>query len=128
MGFAQQQVVTMTSCLCATCGVVFWWPDEMERQRRKDGCTFYCPNGHTNVYAVTEADRLRKDKAALESQLAAARTATSREWERANSAENKAAKLKRKVDCVNRGVCPYCRRSFVALTRHVACQHAGEVK
>lgn len=35
---------------CATCGVNWYMPRQLYNQRYEDGCTFFCPNGHRNVY------------------------------------------------------------------------------
>jgi hypothetical protein len=36
--------------LCASCGVEFCMPAQLNQQRRRNHDTFYCPNGHQNVY------------------------------------------------------------------------------
>jgi hypothetical protein len=51
---------------CANCGVEFWMTDGLERARRRDGSSFYCPNGHSLSYAPTEDQKQIKE---LEGQL-----------------------------------------------------------
>jgi hypothetical protein len=109
---------------CKSCGVLFALPREFTEQRRNDGQTWYCPNGHQWVYRDTEVMRLRR---ALEQQEANA------EWyrdqlsasERSLSAtRGVVTKLRKRAHA---GTCPFgCRRHFVDLERHVASKHPGE--
>lgn len=39
---------------CLTCGVVFQITTNLEARRRRDGKTFYCPNGHTLAWELGE--------------------------------------------------------------------------
>jgi len=39
-------VMPMTVTDCAACSVIFAAPDRLISERREDGGTFYCPNGH----------------------------------------------------------------------------------
>jgi hypothetical protein len=52
---------------CGECGVEFCMPEVLLRARKRDGETFYCPNGHPRVFRPT-ADQERI--AELEKQLA----------------------------------------------------------
>jgi hypothetical protein len=54
---------------CASCGVEFCLPDGLHAARRKDGRSFWCPNGHSLSFSPT---RDEKRIAELEQQLAAA--------------------------------------------------------
>ncbi len=81
-------VVRMQIVLCASCGVPFSMPAEMNDRRREDGAAFHCPSGHSNTYKATtpaltkratdaeaEAARLRRElstaRDALKSEQAA---------------------------------------------------------
>lgn len=119
-----QQLVTET---CYKCGVVFAVPSYLQKMRREDKESFWCPNGHPQVYAESESDRLRRQ---LEEQK------RSTEWWK-NSAASKdsqlkganiqlgkvKAKLKRTETRVGHGVCPCCNRSFVNMQRHMKTKH-----
>lgn len=39
---------------CANCGITFCLTPALYKRRRSDGASFYCPNGHSNVYRPTE--------------------------------------------------------------------------
>jgi hypothetical protein len=101
---------------CYACGVQFGIPAALNDTHRRDKQTFYCPNGHGQVYADTLADTVRR----LQKDLGEALTARDRaEREKAAAEAAKAALLAR----VHKGVCPHCRRSFTNLRRHVATKH-----
>lgn len=51
--------VEMTLVNCASCGISFGMPSDLNRRRREDGKDFHCPNGHINVYK-SDLDTLRK--------------------------------------------------------------------
>lgn len=127
----QQEAITMTLSLtaidCPSCGVVFGITTELEQRRRADGERFYCPNGHWMTYTESELDKARKElmKAkARADQLAAARDEERfrRELtERSLSAtKGQVTKLRKRIHA---GVCPHCRRHFVALEQHIATKH-----
>src|SRR4051812_27741209 len=50
--------VSLTAMDCPGCSVVFAIPDRLNKERREDGKSFYCPNGHSMVYGG-EIDKLR---------------------------------------------------------------------
>lgn len=53
---------------CLKCGMLFGVPAAFQRQRKDDRATFYCPNGHGQIYAypaVTDAQRLERLRADL---------------------------------------------------------------
>lgn len=56
---------------CASCGIVFGMPADLNRRRREDGKDFFCPNGHINVYKGEVAD-LKKQIEAANAQVATA--------------------------------------------------------
>ncbi len=74
--------VEMTLVTCASCGIAFGMPSDLNRRRREDGKDFHCPNGHVNVY--------KSDLESLRKQLADAKAAQAT----AESARVRAEKLK----------------------------------
>ena len=112
---------------CADCGVLFGLGKEHQRKLRQSCDTFYCPNGHANVYKVSEADELKN-------QLAAARAARDQmeaayfEEQRFRKATERSlaatrGQVTRIKNRVQHGVCPCCNRTFQNLSRHMAGQH-----
>lgn len=105
---------------CASCGVRFAITERLEKERREDGHSFYCPNGHSLSFGGGEVARLKKQKAALEFQLADARTVYRDEVAAREKVEEK---LKRTKKRIANGACPCCHRQFVNLHRHMAGKH-----
>jgi hypothetical protein len=121
---------------CINCGVSFGSP--ILSQRKVDGKSFYCPNGHSQYYTETEVMRLKREIEAKQRSL---------EWERsqretaergkrdaeasltAQKAQATRARneLKRVRVRVHHGVCPCCNRSFQNLRRHMETKHPGEL-
>ncbi len=52
---------------CPVCGVVYGLPERLDRNRRDDGDTFYCPNGHELVYP--EKEESERTKAELQAEI-----------------------------------------------------------
>lgn len=110
---------------CASCGVVFGIPVDLEKRRREDHETFYCPNGHSMAFsgptkaqkeaaeAKAHAERLRVQMLAQRDQAEAARQ---------EAAEAKASEVRLRWR-VGNGVCPCCQRTFPGLAAHVANKH-----
>ena len=49
-----------TKIVCANCGICFAFEEVYRQKLRENKQTFYCPNGHPNVYRKNEADELRE--------------------------------------------------------------------
>lgn len=114
---------------CITCGVYFAFDRELDQRRRQDKQSFYCPNGHSQAYTESEADRLRKQLSVKEAELSRAQQRTAMERSMRESAEAATKRvqgqLTRQTKRVNAGVCPHCNRTFQQLARHMDCKHRG---
>jgi septal ring factor EnvC (AmiA/AmiB activator) len=113
--------------VCAACGVHFGMTKHLEQQRRKDGGSFFCPNGHSLSYGKSEAAKLREELARTQGQLTHARDqrdaaeAHRRTVEKQlGASRGQVTKLQKRVVA---GVCPCCHRSFQALSRHMKTKH-----
>jgi hypothetical protein len=126
--YSMNEFVTLDTQVCGQCGVTFAWPRSLREQRLRDRLTFYCPNGHPRVFCgEDEATQLRR-------QLDDERKARARAEELRGAALKEAAhnatewrkaktRLRNTRERIKNGVCPCCKRSFVALARHMATQH-----
>jgi hypothetical protein len=109
---------------CIECGVYFGMAKDLDSQRRKNQQGFYCPNGHSQAYSESEADRLRKQlgqeqqRVALERQMRV-------DAENALDKERKAHTRQSKR--IHAGVCPCCNRTFQNVARHMATKHKDKV-
>lgn len=130
----RQHVYPLTTHLevheCGKCGIIWGCPEDYLDARRRDGQTFYCPNGHGRVFRETDLDRERKRTAQLERRLSAERDTAERyrdNWERERrSAIAYKGHLTRIRKRIANGVCPVpgCKRSgFTRVLSHIASQH-----
>lgn len=110
---------------CCACGILFAMPQQVNERLRTKGGTFYCPNGHLQVYTEPDIEVLKRKLRAAESR------ATNLEYSLNGALDDLGAKKKelRSVKRrVNAGVCPYCRRHFINLERHVHTKHPEQIK
>jgi len=118
---------TLVPMECGKCGVWFALTEHMIAERRKDGETFWCPNGHGRVYRHSELDQLRQQVQAAEELASWARRDTQRlqreKDQLANDLLDQVKLHKRVLRRVHGGVCPHCSRTFQNLQEHVARQH-----
>lgn len=101
--------------------------DHYDRAQASSDVSFYCPNGHGQVFTRTREQELKAELARktadtrwYESQLTHTRDqlqATERSLR-----GHKAAKTRIK-NRIAHGVCPCCNRTFQNLARHMAGQH-----
>lgn len=118
----------LVSEICYHCGIEFGVPAQYQKTCMADSKkTFYCPNGHGQVYRESEADKLRRELN-IAKQQAARRDDEIRQineaaaWAKKQAASFRgvATKLKKRVKA---GTCPCCNRTFSALAQHIATQH-----
>lgn len=124
------------TCAHEKCGVVYGISTGYGDRRRKDGQSFYCPNGHSQSYGKSEADRLRAEKLQLESQLSFARDQRDRMEKKfehqkieTRTQKGRATRFKndrdRTLARIANGICPCCNRHFVNVERHMTTKHPG---
>jgi len=121
MGLAIQTTIEYETMECGECGILFALSMSFYRERKELGKAWYCPNGHSRVFRESVVEKLRKD-------LEAERKRRIEPWDRANRAEAEVEKARRKLSRVGKGVCPWCKRSFQNLKRHVACKHPNQAE
>jgi hypothetical protein len=106
---------------CKTCGTEYALTSILEQGKRDSGATFYCPNGHSWVFAKSTHQELKEAQA----RVAALEDENRQAWD---LAEERSKELRRDKRRANAGVCQYCQRSFrsVGLSRHIKTKHPGE--
>jgi len=105
---------------CGECGVHFCVTGPFHRERRERKLAWHCPNGHQRVYGETDAERLKRELAAKEQELAREREQVARRDRALAASRGQLTKIKNRIQ---NGVCPCCRRSFQNLMRHMSTQH-----
>jgi hypothetical protein len=123
-----QHQLTLETTFCTHCGLPFAMPAEMLKVLRRDGNTFYCPNGHAMSWrGITEADRLRKMLEEANRSKTRLASDCNLAWRMQSEAEEALKKEKAAAKRVNTrihaGVCPCCNRTFQNLQRHMATKH-----
>lgn len=119
--------VTMTVETCCKCGIKFAAPREFFEQRRKDRAPFHCPNGHSQHYAKSEADKLREElvwekKKAGWTADDLARTKNELRSQKYKTMAERSAKARLQKRIAG-GICPCCHRTFHQLSRHMQDMH-----
>ncbi len=110
---------------CCACGILFAMPQQVNERLRTKGGTYYCPNGHPQFYTEPDIKILKRKLQASENR------ASKLEYQLNGALDNLASKkkeLRRTKRRVNAGVCPYCRRHFTNVERHIHCKHPEEIK
>jgi hypothetical protein len=122
--------VSLTAMDCPNCSVVFAIPDGFDRERRADGKSFYCPNGHSMSYTESEQEKLRRKLRAAEQSRDWYRDDAQRAQTARMTAERSAAAYKGQTTRLRKraitGTCAFCHRHFANVERHVATQHPTE--
>ncbi len=49
-----------TQKTCGSCGVIFFIPDELEKECQETGQSWHCPNGHSRVYKESQASKYKR--------------------------------------------------------------------
>lgn len=109
---------TMVVVTCVDCGVLFGITESHRDQLIKSGDTFYCPNGHSQIYSRKQ--NLEQQIKQLNTQLKY--TEKDRDFYKKSLTLQKGQVTKLKKRIAN-GVCPCCHRSFVSLSQHIKTQH-----
>lgn len=109
---------------CCKCGIAFAVPTHWNAKRRESKENFWCPNGHSQAYITSTADKLRAELATKDRAL---QQSLARESAQAASLKKTEAANKRLAKRLAAGVCPVpgCRRHFTNLQRHIQTEHAG---
>jgi ssDNA-binding Zn-finger/Zn-ribbon topoisomerase 1 len=123
MGTLTESVV-LQSMTCYNCGITYALPERYLRERRENGGSWVCPNGHSSVFRQSEVEKLTQQ---LQFEQRRSAEALEREKAAQRAREVTERKFKRHRRRVSNGVCPCCNRSFVNLGRHMKTQHPEAV-
>jgi hypothetical protein len=119
--------VRMFVFTCAACAIPMAIAEFYDDQRRDDGKSFYCPNGHTMSYHDTIENQLRRQLKAAQQAADRADAEAQAERTRVRAARAELGRARRRAA---HGVCPVpaCSRApFDNLARHMAAKHPGYI-
>ena len=111
--------------------MVFGLSDTVERERRRDHTTFYCPAGHRQHFPG-ESDLEREQRLAKNASQRAVYAEKRLDCEKADHQDTKNSLRATKgahtrtKNRIHNGVCPHCKRHFANVRRHMASQHPKE--
>lgn len=88
--------------ICCSYGIPFCMTDDLHAQRQKDGDTFYCPNGHSQMF-TTGTEKV------AEQELAKAREEIRQKSKQLTEAKTAAIKADLKQQTANRRLCRVIR-------------------
>ena len=105
---------------CYKCHMLFAMPSYLRRQCLDEKRTFYCPNGHDQVFCTSETERLRRELKQERNWSRSLQSDVEYERRRLSATKGHMTRLKKRVAA---GVCPCCNRTFQNLGRHMKGQH-----
>lgn len=119
-----ERTVTFTVLTCGECHVQFGMTTDMYQRRVGDKKTFYCPNGHPQVFrGESDSDKAQR----LAGQLDMERTRRQQAEKAADYATRSrkavSTRLRKVKQRVGHGVCPCCKRTFKSLADHMTTKH-----
>ena len=118
---------TLEEHACGKCGIRFAAPSQWWDQKRETGEGWYCPNGHSRVFAEPESVKMRRERDRLAQRVAERDDEIKRQRELREAAERREAAQKANVTKLKKragaGVCPCCNRTFLALQKHMQQKH-----
>jgi hypothetical protein len=120
---------TLHILTCGVCSIPHAIPEEMYRDRLDNGGEWFCPNGHNLHFITTEAEKLKRELAAVRRQAEAARGGQRWERDQRLAAERSARAVRgwntRLRNRIANGVCPVagCKRHVDNVQAHIAGRH-----
>jgi hypothetical protein len=107
---------------CIACGIPVAMPREMYEHRKKDGRSFWCPNGDPQHFIVgeTEEQKLRRRLSSAEARASSWRDQAEAAERSKRAVRGHLTRIRRRIA---NGVCPSCNRSFGDVRAHMETQH-----
>lgn len=123
---------SFTLIYCYKCRCPFAVPENIRRRWQEDGTSFYCPNGHSQLYIDSDVQKLQKELARAKKEKEWAEQESRNKSEALMHSENarrsqKAATTRLK-NRIKHGVCPCCKRTFANIASHMKTKHPAFVK
>lgn len=106
---------------CCNCGVIFGMSDELYRQRKDDGKSFFCPAGHSQFFTRSRAEIIRE----LEQKVAELEQEKGKLQSRVDWYVNRLSEMREEVRGLKRSVASY--KGHVSRMRRQRKQVSEEV-
>jgi hypothetical protein len=123
------ETVELERTSCCVCGAVFAMPTTMLAQRRANGASFFCPNGHSLSFGDTTVKQLERQVQRERAWADQARADARNERYARQKTERRLASTRgvvtRTKNRIARGLCPCCHKKFEALATHMESAHPG---
>lgn len=94
--------------------------DDFHYRKQDDGTTFYCPNGHGQVFKTSTVQKLEEKLKREQIEREHAQGLFEAERNSHRSTRGHKTRLENRIKA---GVCPCCNRTFQNLRRHMEGQH-----
>lgn len=112
---------------CYKCHIPFGITNDFHYRKKDDGTSFYCPNGHGQIFTTTTVQKLEKKLRQEEEKLKREKIEREHaqglfEAER-NSHRTTRGHQTRLKNRIFAGVCPCCNRTFQNLKAHMKGKH-----
>jgi DNA repair exonuclease SbcCD ATPase subunit len=119
-----ETAITLETEECCACGVMFAMPANLRQKLQREGGTFYCPNGHGQHYTESEVQALKKKLRVAEDRSCNLEQQLNGALEKLAENQKEIRRARRRA---NAGLCPYCRRHFTNVERHIHSMHSEEI-
>lgn len=120
--------LTLVEMECYSCITHFAMDRSLYDRCYQTGRSFYCPNGHSQIFTESENQRLKKQLDNANKRLVWAENRTESAKQQAEDARRSRAAIKGQLtktrNRIANGVCPCCHRTFVNVARHMANKHS----
>ncbi len=121
--YTQSEVLVVETC--CNCGVAFGMTVTLHGARKRDGGSFYCPNGHGQHYTESTEAKLKQTEKDLKTARSNAQYYREEAEAKARSLSAIRGQITKIKNRISKGVCPCCSRSFENLHRHMENKHPG---
>jgi len=115
-------LLTLKEVRCCDCAMLFAMTDEFYQHRLGNGRMFYCPAGHAQHFTQRDDElaELKRKTQSLQSQLTYAVTDAERAKRDRTTLKSQLTKTRNRIA---NGVCPCCNRTFQNVARHMDNKH-----
>jgi len=115
--------MVIETCCHEGCGVTFAITSGLYDLRKRDGKSFFCPNGHGQFFTNNDAKKFEDMKAARARAESDAKYYREEAESKSRSLNTTKGHITRMKNRIANGVCPCCNRSFEDLHAHMKTKH-----